>query len=533
MDGVGLGAGNEGNAVHLARTPNMDRLMAACPWTALAAHGISVGLPSDDDMGNSEVGHNAIGSGKVCDQGAKLVNRSIESGALFKGETWQWLVRGVVSSGLKREQGEKVLHIMGLISDGNVHSHMDQILSLIDGADRDAVEKLRVHVLLDGRDVGATSALTYIDPLEEKLKSISSKPDRDYRIASGGGRMFITMDRYEADPEMVRRGWECHVEGKGRAFKSVTEAISTYRSEQSGIGDQNLPEFVITEDSGPVGTIEDGDSVIFANFRGDRAIEISRAFEEKEFLGMQRERFPSVRFAGMMEYDGDLKIPKRYLVAPPVIEETMGEYLAANGIPQLAISETQKYGHVTYFWNGNRSGKFDEKSETYIEIPSDLISFDKKPKMKAVEIADATIRELETGRYRQARINFANGDMVGHTGNLSATITAVEMVDENLGRLLNAIDALKGIALITADHGNSDEMFMVKKGEIQRDASGKPVMKTSHTLNPVPFIIYDPAGAGNYELIRDGKFGIGNIAATALNLMGFETPEGFCGSMVR
>jgi len=376
------------------------------------------------------------------------------------------------------------------------------------------------------------SALTYVDSLEARLRGISTKPGRDYRIASGGGRMTITMDRYEADLAMVRRGWECHVEGKGRGFSSAREAIQTYREEQS-VTDQFLPEFVITDDQGPIGTIHDGDSVIFANFRGDRAIEISRAFEEKGFWGMSRERVPSVRYAGMMQYDGDLKLPKKYLVSPPVIEKTMGELLARSGVAQLAISETQKYGHVTYFWNGNRSGKFDAKSETYIEVPSDLIPFEQRPWMKAAEITDATMQELESGKYRQARINLANGDMVGHTGKLFSSIIAVETVDLCLGRLMGTIRKMKGVALITADHGNSDEMFMMKKGKIQRDASGHPEPKTSHTLNPVPFIIYDPCGPGGYALIKDRKFGIGNIAATALNLMGYRTPDGFCESMIR
>ena len=529
MDGVGLGPENEGNAVHLARTPNLDHLMKTCPWISIAAHGTAVGLPSDADMGNSEVGHNAIGSGKVCDQGAKLVNRAMDSGDLFRGETWKWLLHGLNASG---EEGG-TLHIMGLLSDGNVHSHITQIFTLIDGAHRDGVRRLRFHTLLDGRDVGETSALIYIDPLEEKLARISSMPDRDYRVASGGGRMTITMDRYEADLSMVKRGWECHVEGKGRAFASAREAVLAYREEQPGMTDQYLPAFVIADGTGPVGTIKDGDSVIFANFRGDRAIEISRAFEEEGVWGMERERRPSIRFAGMMEYDGDLKVPKHYLVAPPAIEKTMGEYLAANGVPQLAISETQKYGHVTYFWNGNRSGKFNPGNETYIEIPSDVIPFDQKPKMKAAEIAEATIRELKTGKYRQARINFANGDMVGHTGKLDAAIIAVETVDHYVGKVLEAIRDMKGMAIVTADHGNADEMFMMEKGIIQRNASGRPVPKTSHTLNAVPFIIYDPRGKVDYRFAARRKFGLGNIAATALNLMGYQSPEGFCESMLQ
>ena len=361
MDGVGLAPESEANAVRLARTPNLDRLMATCPWVQLKAHGTAVGLPTDDDMGNSEVGHNALGSGQVFAQGAKLVSASIESGKMFASKAWEELTGGVKQSG-------GTLHFIGLFSDGNVHSHIDHLKAMIERAKKDGVAKVRVHILLDGRDVGETSALDYVDPFEDFLAGLRDD-SFDVKIASGGGRMKITMDRYEANWAMVDLGWKTHVLGEGRQFASAHDAIVTLREETHAI-DQDLDPFVIAADGRPVGTIEDGDSVIFYNFRGDRAIEISKAFEGgADFDKFDRVRVPKIVYSGMLEYDGDTHVPSRYLVAPPEITNTMGEYLADMKIRQFAISETQKYGHVTYFWNGNRSGKFSEEYETYEEIP--------------------------------------------------------------------------------------------------------------------------------------------------------------------
>lgn len=524
MDGVGITDITEGNAVRDAYTPNLDRLMNTCPYTLLKAHGTAVGLPSDDDMGNSEVGHNAIGAGQIFSQGAKLVTEAIETGEMFKAKGWTEIKQNCLSN-------SSTLHFIGLFSDGNVHSHIDHLKSMITRAKADGIKRVRVHILLDGRDVGETSALEYVDPFEEFLSSLRDD-SFDVKIASGGGRMFITMDRYEANWSMVERGWQTHVLGEGRFFNSAREAIETLRKETKAI-DQDLPAFVIAENGKPVGTIEDGDSVIFFNFRGDRAIEMSRAFEEANFTYFDRKRWPKVTYAGMLEYDGDLHIPSRYLVNPPSIKNTMGEYLARTGVTQLAISETQKFGHVTYFWNGNNSGKFDEILETYIEVPSDIIPFEQRPWMKAAEITDKTIEQLRTGNYKFARINFANGDMVGHTGSYQAAKIAVETVDLCLGRLLKEIERLKGVAIITADHGNADEMYetdkKTKKAKMDKDGNYKA--KTSHTLNKVPFIIYDTVNAGKYRL-KEGEFGLANIAATVVNLLGYEAPEMWEKSMI-
>lgn len=519
MDGVGIAPDNGANAVKAAHTPTLDRLMANYPMVKLKAHGTAVGLPTDDDMGNSEVGHNALGAGQVFAQGAKLVSNSIESGKMFESDTWKSLIGNV-------KKNNSTLHFIGLFSDGNVHAHIDHLKAMIIASKNAGVKKVRVHTLIDGRDVGETSALDYVLPFEDFMAGLRCD-SFDIKIASGGGRMKITMDRYEADWSMVERGWHTHVLGEGRQFSSAEEAIRTYRNELHVI-DQDLPPFVIAENGKPVGTIEDGDSVIFYNFRGDRAIEISKAFEGKEnFDKFDRVRVPDVMYAGMLEYDGDLHIPSKYLVNPPEITNTQSEYMVATGINELAISETQKFGHVTYFWNGNRSGKFDEKLETYIEVPSDVVPFEQRPWMKCAEITDKLIECLESGKYKYLRVNFPNGDMVGHTGNFLATECSMEALDLQLARILAVVDKLGGVALITADHGNADEMYEIDKktGMPKKDKEGHFKAKTSHTLNPVPFIFYDNFYRDGYKVKTDKSFGLANVAATTVNLLGYEAPD--------
>lgn len=519
MDGVGVGREDEGNAVYLAKTPNLDRLMTSGLYCKLRAHGTAVGLPADKDMGNSEVGHNALGAGRVFEQGARLVNRAIESGRIFESEAWSHVVR-------RAEVGGTV-HFIGLLSDGNVHSHIEQLYSLIDRCSEQGFKRVRVHALLDGRDVGEKSALEYVVPTEEKLRKISKEKGFDYRIASGGGRMKVTMDRYNADWNIVKRGWDAHVLGKARAFPSAGNAVRTLYDEDPEITDQYLDAFVIVDKEGlPVGPIVDGDAVICFNFRGDRAIEISRAFTEEIFREFDRGPLPDIFYSGVMEYDGDTHMPPEFLVLPPAIDRTLCEYLCTEKITSFAISETQKFGHVTYFWNGNRSGYIDESLETYVEIPSDRIEFDRAPKMKALEIKGRTIEMLKSGKYRFGRVNLANGDMVGHTGNLEAAIIAMETVDQCVGELLEAIKELEGIAVVTADHGNSDIMFTVGR-------NGERQVKTAHTLNPVPFAIFDPGFNREYEMAHLKKQGLSNVAATLLNLLGYEKVEDYDPSLIR
>ncbi|MCK6550304.1 2,3-bisphosphoglycerate-independent phosphoglycerate mutase [Myxococcota bacterium] len=516
MDGVGLGPKYAGNAVDAAATPNLHALMATCPWTKVAAHGVAVGMPSDADMGNSEVGHNALGAGRVFDQGAKLVAEAIKSGQLFEDAGWNEVVGNVRATG-------GTLHLIGLFSDGNVHSHLDHLKALVVAAKKVNVAKVAVHALLDGRDVGETSALEYTEPFERWITDV----DPAYGIASGGGRMTTTMDRYEADWSMVERGWQTHVRGEGRRFPSASAAVKAFRAEKPGIIDQDLPAFVVEKDGQPFAPIRDGDSVVFFNFRGDRAIEISRALCGLP-VPFERGDVPKIVFAGMMTYDGDTNLPPRILVRPPAIDRTLGQYLAATGVRSLACSETQKFGHVTYFWNGNRSGYLDESLEKYVEVPSDRVPFEERPWMKAAEITDTVLAELKSGRHQFARLNFANGDMVGHTGVFDAARIAVETVDLCLGRILPVIRELGGMAIITADHGNADEMFELdKKGNVKVE-NGKPKAKTSHTLNPVPAILYDPGFAGEYALDTNvTKPGLANLTATFVELLGYRAPADY------
>jgi len=515
-DGVGIADNVESNAVAQASTPTLDALVDS-PFSAqLAAHGTAVGLPTDDDMGNSEVGHNAIGAGRIFAQGAKLVNQALETGTLYESDVWKEAVAHGRSG---------TMHFIGLHSDGNVHSHIAHLEQLITQAIEEGVQRIRLHILLDGRDTPPRSAMKYIDRTEAFLETVNAASGTDVRIASGGGRMTITMDRYEADWEMIERGYNCHTHGIGRPFTSAKHAVETLY-EESDLGDQYLEQFVIiNEAEEPVGKIHDGDAVIVFNFRGDRSIEISQAFENEKFEAFDRGNHPKVFYAGMLQYDGDLLVPKNYLVDPPLIDRTMGEYLAEMGVPSFAISETQKFGHVTYFWNGNRSGYINEEIETYIEIPSDNVPFDEAPAMKAQEITDVTIELLRSGNYRYGRVNYANGDMVGHTGNLVAAITAMETVDDCVRQLVDVIEELGGVLIYTSDHGNADKMFT-------ETSDGDRVPMTSHTLAPVPFVIHDPENKNEYELNPPPDAGLSHIASTTLNLLGFQAPEDYQPSLL-
>eukprot|EP00308_Calcidiscus_leptoporus_P000574 CAMPEP_0119373428 /NCGR_PEP_ID=MMETSP1334-20130426/25641_1 /TAXON_ID=127549 /ORGANISM="Calcidiscus leptoporus, Strain RCC1130" /LENGTH=552 /DNA_ID=CAMNT_0007391213 /DNA_START=56 /DNA_END=1714 /DNA_ORIENTATION=- len=516
------------NAVHTANTPTVDALRAVgSRFRSVAAHGPAVGLPSSDDMGNSEVGHNALGAGKIYAQGAKLVDINIASGQLFTDPGWAFIKPAFASN---------TLHFIGLLSDGGVHSRYNQLLAMVSQAAKEGAHKIRLHVLTDGRDVPDGSGAKFLADLEADLAALKEL-GCDARVASGGGRMKVTMDRYEADWPMVERGWKAHVLGDAPLkASSASEAYAILK--QDGTSDQNIGAFVVVDDSGSaVGTIEDDDAVVISNFRSDRVIEISKAFEGgAEFNKFDRVRIPSVKFAGLMQYDGDLKLPTNFLVPPPAICKTSGEYLAANGLRTFACSETQKFGHVTFFWNGNRSGYFNEELETYVEIPSDNCLFNEKPEMKAREITDASIAALKSGRYDLLRVNYANPDMVGHTGDLAASITACEVSDSCLKRLLDAVDAAGGIYLVTSDHGNADDMVQRQKktNAPVQDPNGANKPLTSHTLAPVPVFIGGkglPAGV----VLRDDQpeAGLANITATIINLLGFEAPADYEPSLLK
>ncbi|MAD61045.1 MAG: phosphoglycerate mutase (2,3-diphosphoglycerate-independent) [Myxococcales bacterium] len=528
MDGVGLSDFQDDNALYLAKTPTLDSIFKEYGVVPLTAHGRSVGLPSDGDMGNSEVGHNALGAGRVFEQGASLVQTAIDSAQLYEGDTWRWLIEGALNE-------QQSFHWIGLLSDGNVHSHEGHLHAMLKQAASEGVKRGRVHILLDGRDVSERSALIYVERLEAVLADINASSGFDYKIASGGGRMTTTMDRYEADWAMVERGWATHVLGQAEQFPTAKAAILGIRANQPDLIDQFFPTFVIADEKGPVGQIKTGDSVCFFNFRGDRAIEISQAFEDRNFNAFERQAI-DVRYAGMMQYDGDLKLPNRFLVKPPKIDRSLGAHLAYNGLKQFACSETQKYGHVTYFWNGNRSGYFDESLEYYQEIPSDLVPFEQRPWMKAAEITDVTLAHLSQQQCDFARINYANGDMVGHTGDLHSTIISIEALDLALGRLLRGVQRLGGAVLVTSDHGNAEQMFErdKKSGAPKYNDHGQVKALTSHTLNQVPLCLFDPLNQCP-KLVQNTEqdLGLANLAATTLEILGLVPPDDYAFSLLR
>lgn len=517
MDGVGRGAGDEFDAVAQARTPAMDQLRERGLYRTIYAHGPYVGLPSRTDMGNSEVGHNALGAGRIFDQGAKRINSALESGAIWRG-VWRDIVERLTAR-------QSSLHLIGLLSDGNVHSHLDHLFAIIDRAAQERIPRVYIHGLLDGRDVPEGSAERYVRAVLEHLEKVTAGTDLDYRIASGGGRMITTMDRYEADWRIVERGWRAHVLGTERPFPSALEAIRVLREESPGISDQLLPAFTVVRDGEPVGRVRDGDAIVLFNFRGDRSIELARAFTEAEFKGFDRGPLPDVLFAGLTLYDGDTNLPERRLVEPEAVPGTISEYLARTGVTQWAGAETQKYGHVTYFWNGNRSDKFDERTETYVEIPSDRVRFDQRPWMKSAETADEVIAAIRSGEYQFIRANFAGGDMVGHTGSFIPTVIAVEAVDLAIGRIREEVERAGGCLVVTADHGNAEDMVQRdKQGRPVLDDDGDPTWKTSHSVNPIPFFIVDYGGR-QLALRPDlPEAGLANVAATLVELLGYLPP---------
>lgn len=510
---------DEHNAVHVAKTPTMDSLKArgSAYYRTVQAHGTAVGLPTDADMGNSEVGHNALGAGKVIAQGASLVDIALESKNMFSDAGWQYIKPAFANS---------TLHIIGLLSDGGVHSRTDQIFGMMRGAIADGCKKLRLHVLTDGRDVADGTCHEYMEKLIAELDSYAAQ-GCDAKVASGGGRMAVTMDRYEADWAMVERGWKAHVLGEApNKFKCPKEALKELKKD--GATDQYIAPFVIVDDDDKaVGTIQDDDAVVIANFRADRVVEISKAFEYADFDAFERVRFPKIKFVGLMQYDGDLKLPANYLVPPPLIERTSGEWLAKNGLKTFACSETQKFGHVTFFWNGNRSGYFNEDLETYVEIPSDNVPFNQAPLMKAREITAAGKEALLSGKYDVVRVNYANPDMVGHTGDMGATVAACEECDACVKELLDLVEELGGMFLVTADHGNADDMVQRDKkgGPMEDKGTGALLPLTSHTLAPVPVAIGGPALPEGIKFRDDlPKAGLANVTATYINLMGYEAP---------
>ncbi|KAK1428108.1 hypothetical protein QVD17_16936 [Tagetes erecta] len=523
LDGWGEASPDQYNCIHVADTPTMDALKNSAPdrWRLVRAHGTAVGLPTEDDMGNSEVGHNALGAGRIFAQGAKLVDVALASGKIYEDEGFNYI---------KESFANNTLHLIGLMSDGGVHSRLDQLQLLLKGASERGAKRIRVHVLTDGRDVVDGTSVGFAETLEKDLAELRGK-GIDAQVASGGGRMYVTMDRYENDWEVVKRGWDAQVLGEApHKFKNAVEAIKKLR-EAPNANDQYLPPFVIVDENGkPVGPIVDGDAVVTFNFRADRMTMLAQALEYEKFDKFDRVRFPKIRYAGMLQYDGELKLPKHYLVSPPLIERTSGEYLVNNGIRTFACSETVKFGHVTFFWNGNRSGYFNSELEEYVEIPSDSgITFNVQPKMKALEIGEKARDAILSRKFDQVRVNIPNGDMVGHTGDIEATIVACKAADLAVKMILDAIKEVSGIYVVTADHGNAEDMVKRnKKGEPLVDKDGKVQIQTSHTLQPVPVAIGGPGLATGVKFRKDvPNGGLANVAATVMNLHGFVAPDDY------
>lgn len=515
LDGYGLGRMDYTNAIFQASTPFIDKLRSSYAGTTLLTHGKNVGLPGEMDMGGSEVGHLTLGAGKVIPQGPTLIMNSIRDGSFFK--------LPVLNEAIEIAK-EGALHLMGLLSDGNVHSHIDHFIAVIRDAAHKGVKRCYVHALMDGRDVGIQTADQYMETLENLFSEIHrDHPDYEYAFASGGGREAITMDR-DNNWKKVEKGWKTHVEGKsGNVFSSAIEAVEHFRKKKPDLVDQDCPPFNIKNSKGDVPTINDGDSVIFMNFRADRAVEISRAFDEEGFSEFNIENRPDVYFAGMMVYDEDSNLPENRIIGSAEVKNPFGRRILNLGLKQFRLAETQKYAHVTFFFNGGYRNPLDPKLETYKLIDSDKIdSFADAPEMKAPEIADQAVAFLSEGTYDYGLINFANTDMVGHTGDMKAAIKAAETVDRAVEKICSELARIGGLAIIGADHGNADEMIVFNK------KTGKEEISTKHSLNPVPYIVFDSEYRGDYKLktrTEEQVLNLSMIAATNFILMGRDVPD--------
>ena len=516
LDGWGVGAPDETNAIHQAALPIMDRLRQHFPYTQLWTHGKYVGLPSENDLGGSEVGHMTMGAGIIKQQGPTLIRKLIQSGDFFKIPALSKIIKNCLNH-------DTPLHLLGLLSDGNIHSHLDHMQTIVRHAFQAGIRRCYVHALLDGRDVGVQSALTYTEPFEKLFAELKEqRAEIDYAFASGGGREAITMDR-DNNWKKVEAGWNIHVQGKSEnSFPCIKDAIEYFRIKSPGIIDQDIPGFVIVRNGKAIAPIEDNHGLIFTNFRGDRAIEFSRAILADDFPHFERSIRPQVMFAGMTQYDQDNEIPPEYLVGTPEVDDPFGKRILELGLKQFRLTETQKYPHVTFFYNGGYREPLDSSMENYHLIASDKIqSFASQPAMKAGEIRNKAVEFIRSGEYQYGLINFANADMVGHTGDFQAAVHAVETIDAALDSIVSTIDDMKGLLVITADHGNADQMLIQNSNETME-------INTKHSLNPVPFMIFDPLYNGDYHLKpfgEDFNNNLSNVAATNFILLGQSVPD--------
>ena len=496
LDGFGINDNEKGNAVKLANTPNIDRLMKTCPKTEVYTSGLNVGLP-DGQMGNSEVGHTNIGAGRIVYQELTRITKSIEDGDFFSIPEFVEAIENCKKNNSK-------LHIMGLLSDGGVHSHIRHLFALLELAKRRDFEDVYVHCFLDGRDTPPASAEGYIMQLEEKMKEKEVG-----RIASISGR-FYAMDR-DKRWQRVKKTYDALVNGTGeKATSAVTAIESSYQKE---IFDEFVEPTVIVNGEAPIATIEKNDSVIFFNFRPDRAREITRTLVDKEFNEFETKDL-NLYFVCMTPYDETMPNVKVAFKKEP-LKNTFGEYISNNGLTQLRIAETEKYAHVTFFFNGGEEKQY--KGEDRILVPSPKVeTYDLKPEMSAIEVTDKVVEAIKSEKYDSIILNYANPDMVGHTGNLEASIKAIETIDNCVGRVIEEINKVNGICLITADHGNSEQMIDYKTGEPH----------TAHTTNPVPLILVGMEGV----TLKTGK--LADLAPTMLDIMGLKKPDEMTGESI-
>ncbi|MBR2753739.1 2,3-bisphosphoglycerate-independent phosphoglycerate mutase [Candidatus Saccharibacteria bacterium] len=520
LDGVGLAPDSPGNAVSKARTSFLGQAAREYLHVPLEASGEAVGL-LPGQMGNSEVGHNTMGCGKIIKQGIAHIEEAFNSGEVFKSDAWTSVMTRIKGSQSGVSNEGATLHFAGIFSDGGVHSHISHLEQMIMKAYEEGVKKIRVHAIFDGRDVPPQAEPKYIHRFEEFAKRFA---DADIKIASGGGRMVCVADRYENDWQVVARGWDMMVNGEADYFfKSAEEAISILRRIKPTIQDQDLPPFVIVgQDEKPVGKIEKGDALIYFDFRADRAIEIAQAFTYYDFPFFNRGNYSpeDVFFVGMTEYNSDTHVPEHRLVEPVQIKETLNRFLEEKNVSQLAVSETVKFGHITYYFNGNSYEK--ASGEEHIEIDSYIEPFETRPWMRTAEITDTVISNLD--KYKFVRLNFPGGDMVGHTADMEATIVAMEAIDLSLKRIYDKVAELGGCLVIVADHGNAEELL---------DDDGRP--KTSHTTNRIPCIICDDTkNRSKYRLNDLRNPGLANVAATIATLCGFdEYPQEWNESLIK
>jgi 2,3-bisphosphoglycerate-independent phosphoglycerate mutase len=495
FDGWGLRDAREANAILGARTPVMNRLWETQAHTEIDASGEAVGL-APGVMGNSEVGHLTIGAGRVIYQDVMRISKAVETGAFFSNEALLKAIRSAARDG-------RTLHLWGLLSDGSVHSHIDHLIALLELATRERVDNIAVHAVLDGRDKPPRSALPFIDRVEAKLKELGRG-----RIVNVTGRYFA-MDR-DKRWDRVERAWRAFVLAEGKSAPSARAAVEASYADNKG------DEFVEPTIIGTPLPMVDGDQVICYNFRADRARELTTALTQQDFNGFERPRFPKVGYVCMTEYERSLNLPLAF--GPDDVRDSLAEVLARAGIRNLRIAETEKYAHVTYFLNGGAEKPFD--LEERILIPSSKVAtYDLEPEMQAVAIAKRAAEEIVSGRFGVVVMNFANPDMVGHTGNMTATVKAVETSDIALGIVIDALAKVGGVALITADHGNAE--FMADS------ATGQP--HTAHTTNPVPLIFFDPAFKGSMK--ENGT--LGDVAPTLLGILELQRPVEMTGHDLR